>query len=305
MCIKLLWSGFRMKNMLSQYYDLFPDKIYSKKGNIYFFIDDTKVTINRVNNSQLNEKEKNIKIIVKYFTNQNKNISTVLKNKKDEFITKYKNNNYVLLKVNVIDKKITIDNLEENNITGDIENNISNLEEKNIDEIEEKIIEFNKEYTLIQKTVDYFIGVAENCVQLLKKSHEKGKLELKANIDDIDRYNYEELNNPLNFEYICKEKSISNYIKYNIYKGTINYEEIEKIINDEKINIGLLYCYLLYPNYYLNDVMKIIKEIKKEACLNKYIINNNIFLELMKYIYIRKKENLNGISDLYWINICL
>ena len=44
-----------MKNMLSQYYDLFPDKIYSKKGNIYFFIDDTKVTINRINNSQLKD----------------------------------------------------------------------------------------------------------------------------------------------------------------------------------------------------------------------------------------------------------
>ena len=124
--------------------------------------------------------------------------------------------------------------------------------------------------------------------------------ELYYHANGVDDSKISDLNN-----YQPKEKSISNYIKYNIYKGTINYEEIEKIINDEKIDIGLLYCYLLYPNYYLNDVMKIIKEIKKEACLNKYIINNNIFLELMKYIYIRKKENLNGISDLYWINICL
>lgn len=292
-----------MKNMLSQYYNLFPNKIYSKKENVYFFIENDKIVIIKINRSQLDEKEKNIKTVVENLANKNKNISIILKNKKDELITKYKNNSYILLKINTIDRKITLDDLNENNIIEHSEKNINNLEEKNIDKIEEKIIEFNNEYTTIQKTIDYFIGLAENCVQLLKKSYKKGELKLEANIDDIDKYSYEELNNPLNFEYIHKERSISNYIKYNIYEGIINYEEVEKIINDEKINIELLYYYLLYPNFYLNDVIKVIKEIKKENCLNKYINNNNIYLELMKYIYKRKKENLNEISDTFWINI--
>lgn len=292
-----------MKNMLSQYYNLFPDKIYSKKGSIYFFIENDKIIIAKINNSQLDEKEKNIKIVIDNFENKNKNISTILKNKKDELVTKYKNKNYILLKINAIDRKITIDDLEENNIVEYRENNNSSIEKITIDEIEEKIIEFNNEYAMMQRTIDYFIGLAENSVQLLEKSHKKGELKLEANLDDVDKYSYEELNNPLNFEYIHKEKSISNYIKYNIYEGTIDYEEIEKIINDEKINIELLYYYLLYPNFYFNDVIKVMKGIKKEICLNKYINNNIVYLEIMKYIYKRKKEKLNKISDAYWINI--
>ena len=73
-----------------------------------------------------------------------------------------------------------------------------------------------------------------------------------------------EINNIANLEFGNMEKSISAYIKYKIYMDTLNYDEIYTLINNRMLNIELLYAYMLYPNFYFNDVIQIIDNCKKE-----------------------------------------
>lgn len=298
-----------MKNMLSTYYELYPDKVYTKNQKIYFFENENKILVKEISE----ENVQNVKIIIEKYGNlikKQKQFSEIINNKNGEITTKYKNKNYIVLKVNVVNKKVELEDLNSQiikiNDVMDIQKKETEKMKKEIDDLESKIIEFNNEYKIIQKTINYYIGMSENAIQMSNKINNKNDANLIINVKNFDEYDYEEINDPSNFEISSKEKCISNYLKYKIYKNKIVDEEVDKIINFYEIDEIKLYMYLIYSNYYLSDVKKIIKEEDDEKILKKYIVGNLRLKKILEKIKEKIKDENTAIKkDNFWINIDL
>lgn len=287
--------------MLNKYYNLFPDKIFRKNNSFYFFENNEKIVIKALDSIQI----KNISELSDILKHD-KNLSKIILNNENKEITEYKEKKYILLSVIVINRRVYLD---------DLFLKFENLAMKNADNtdlldmisklvvIEKRMLEFNTEYLELQKSFDYFIGLAENSIQLINKIKFDNLKHVVVNISDIDEYNYEEINNIANLEFGNMEKSISAYIKYKIYMDTLNYDEIYSLINNRMLNIELLYAYMLYPNFYFNDVIQIIDNCKKEKCIYKYIKYNNLYIKFMKYLYEELSDNIKSIGNNFWINL--
>lgn len=287
--------------MLNKYYNLFPDKIFRKNNSFYFFENNEKIVIKTLDSIQI----KNISELSDILKHD-KNLSKIILNNENKEITEYKEKKYILLSVIVINRRVYLDDLflkfenlaMKNDDNTDLLDMISKLVV-----IEKRMLEFNTEYLELQKSFDYFIGLAENSIQLINKIKFDNLKHVVVNISDIDEYNYEEINNIANLEFGNMEKSISAYIKYKIYMDTLNYDEIYSLINNRMLNIELLYAYMLYPNFYFNDVIQIIDNCKKEKCIYKYIKYNNLYIKFMKYLYEELSDNIKSIGNNFWINL--
>ena len=287
--------------MLNKYYNLFPDKIFRKNNSFYFFENNEKIVIKMLDSIQIKNISK-LSDILKH----DKNLSKIILNNENKEITEYKEKKYILLRVIVINRRVYLDDLflkfenlaMKNADNTDLLDMISKLEA-----IEKRMLEFNTEYLELQKSFDYFIGLAENSIQLINKIKFDNLKHVVVNISDIDEYNYEEINNIVNLEFGNMEKSISAYIKYKIYMDTLSYDEIYSLINNRMLNIELLYAYMLYPNFYFNDVIQIVDNCKKEKCIYKYIKYNNLYIEFMKYLYEELSDDIKSIGNNFWINL--
>lgn len=287
--------------MLNKFYNLFPDKIFLKNNSFYFFKNNEKIVIKILDSIQV----KNISELSGILKND-ENLSKIILNNENKEITEYKGKKYILLSVKVINRNVYLDDLTlkfknstmKNADNTDLFDMISKLET-----IEKKMLEFNTEYLDLQKSFDYFVGLAENCIQLISKIKFDDLKYVVVNISDIDEYNYEEINNIANLELGSREKSISAYIKYKIYMDTLNYDEIYTLINDKTLNIELLYVYMLYPNFYFTDVMQIVDNHKNEKCIYKYIKYNNLYIKFMKYLYNELSIDAKSIGNNFWINL--
>lgn len=286
-----------MKNMINENYNLFPEKIYKKGNEIYFFANDDKYVIREyIEKSKIDEL---LHLSNEMYEKTKGNSSIIVPGIKNNYIYEYKRKKYILIKVNAVERDIVL-----NDIIclvkskSDDDSTIRNLEKykKQIDSIETKLLEFNKEYPKIQQSIDYFIGLSENGIQLLGKFSKEEKRQnekiIIANIENIDNYNNEELNNPLNMEENDYELALANYIKYKIYLFYVEYDEMEKIFSNNKINHLKLYAYLLYQNYYLNDIEKIIGNKEEEKAIKKYIDNSKKYLDFLLYYTKKAKINL-------------
>ena len=286
-----------MKNMISENYNLFPEKIYKKGNEIYFFVNDDKYVMREyVKKSGIDEL---LQLSNEMYKKTKGNSSVLVPGVGNNYVYEYKRKKYILMKVNSIERNILLDDIiyltrskSENDST------TKNLEKykKQIDDIETKLLEFNKEYPKIQQSIDYFIGLSENGIQLLGKLNREEKNQnegtIIAKIENIDEYNNEELNNPLNMEKNDYELALANYIKYRIYLLHVDYDEMENIFRNDKINHLKLYAYLLYQNYYLSDIVKITRNKEEEKIIKKYIDNRKKYSDFLLYYAEKTKINM-------------
>lgn len=286
-----------MKNMISENYNLFPEKIYKKGNEIYFFVNDDKYVMREyVKKSGIDEL---LQLSNEMYKKTKGNSSVLVPGVGNNYVYEYKRKKYILMKVNSIERNILLDDIiyltrskSENDST------TKNLEKykKQIDDIETKLLEFNKEYPKIQQSIDYFIGLSENGIQLLGKLNRQEKNQnegtIIAKIENIDEYNNEELNNPLNMEKNDYELALANYIKYRIYLLHVDYDEMENIFRNDKINHLKLYAYLLYQNYYLSDIVKITRNKEEEKIIKKYIDNRKKYSDFLLYYAEKAKINM-------------
>lgn len=283
--------------MISENYNLFPEKIYKKGNEIYFFVNDDKYVMREyVKKSGIDEL---LQLSNEMYKKTKGNSSVLVPGVGNNYVYEYKRKKYILMKVNSIERNILLDDIIYlTRSKSEYDSTTKNLEKykKQIDDIETKLLEFNKEYPKIQQSIDYFIGLSENGIQLLGKlsREEKNQNEgtIIAKIENIDEYNNEELNNPLNMEKNDYELALANYIKYRIYLLHVDYDEMENIFRNDKINHLKLYAYLLYQNYYLSDVVKITRNKEEEKIIKKYIDNRKKYLDFLLYYAEKVKINM-------------
>lgn len=293
-----------IKNQIETNYNIKINKIYVDGTKKYFFINDKKIYIKVIKNKD----ETNISELVK-LTNElyvkNKHTQTFLMNDKGKYTIDYKNEKLALLMVN------EAENIELNyndilagtiNVTNELLKVYNIYEEwtKKVDSFEKMIMEYNKEYPLIMKYANYYIGLAENAIQLLANTNYSNEdMNYLGHIIEENNYSYINYSNPFNYIKTSKLYDHANYFKYKIYDNKIDYEELEQIKNnlklekDKKIFLSLI----IFPSEIIEKMINILLNEEKENDLEKYIKKIKDIEKIIKYI----QENIINLECLKWL----
>lgn len=295
-----------MKETIKFYYDTYIKELYEINNGYYFYLNNYKYYF-----IEFNRDIREIDILFKLSNelyNKNILVDTFILNKDNKVLTNIQNKNYVLLRVNSIenDKYNLKDIIKFNNLytsNAKIEP-WSTLWINKIDAFEEKISELNNDYPIIQSSFDYYIGLAENAISYVNDTFiEENNFKINLNHKRIKDAYQGYVNNPLTFTFDYRVRDIAEYIKYNYFNNTINYDEIEEVILYSDLNKGelrLLVGRLLYPSYYLDTIKDIFIYEKNEEELNKYINKINDYELFLQDIYITIKRKYE-IPPIEWL----
>lgn len=299
-----------MKNAIKYYYNLNVENIHQIKKNYKFKIQDTIYMLNICTRNYEEIKEiYNLQLYLKtigFYCHQ------IILNKNNEIVTIINEMPYVLLKVQIQNRKINIgdikittnvpiNNLKLNKIKRD---NWYNLWSKKIDYVEYQISQFGKKYTLIRESSDYYIGIVENCISIL--------IELKKQNQTItishDRINKntttEEFYNPLNYIIDNRVRDIGEYIKSYLLEDKDIIPYLERYIIDQKLDIDeikQLFVRIIYPSKYLDTCEEILNKQDKEKELLKIINNSEEYEQNIKRIY-KFLKNIVPMPEIEWLN---
>lgn len=296
-----------MKNFLNYNYGIIPEKIYSDKKEtkeIYFFINGYKIYIWQLENHDIDNL---IEVSNKLYLNNCK-INTIIANKEGKFTSKFKNKEIVLIRVNIIEN----DNLKFSDVLKMKETKDYKLRKidlpiewtSEVDLLENELSEYNDEHLIIKESFDYFIGCAENAIQLYKSSNNKGHQYSLGHYGNL-KLNLKFFSNPLYIKNVDFNYESANYLKNKFINGTIDYGELNNILREIKNQDSFFAC-LLYPTYYFN-LIKIILSNKDfnydyvNKMLKDIIKNRNKYYEFLIFIKNHLK-NKNEIQLLDWIN---
>lgn len=249
--------------------------IFYKNRNNYYFISEVK-------------NKKNLYKLYYYFINGY--FYKIIFNKKGKFISTYQNKDYILLKYIKYNFKLE-DLIYKNKLA--LSNKKKLLTWRNIwidrsNYIEEKYQKIINKYNIIDESIDYFYGLLEAAIYLLR-DYQKYYDYLYLQHIFINYFDYY---NPCNIKLDVKERDFSNYLKYLFFSNKYKDIYIDKIIikNLNNYNFNLILARLIYPDYYFNLLDELID--------NNYIFNNNIFDEIKNIILLVDDYELY-ISNIY------
>ena len=259
-----------MKNIIKYYYDIDINDYKIIDNNYtfdsYYFI----------------KCYKKINILIYNYLIENKyKVYQIIYNKNGEYITFFKNEPYILLKINDKDK-IDLDFLMKYNIEfiTDYKSNWANMWATKIDFYEKNIDNIKNDK--LKKCFNYYVGVCENAISLFKMldlSNEKIYLSHVRLNNDLDFYN------PINLLLDYKMRDVAEYIKRECYKN--NYKEM--IIFIKKIepllsynDSMLLFIRLMYPTNFFDNYDKYMK---KEEIDNIFVDHISSYETFLKDVY--------------------
>lgn len=293
-----------IKKEIEENYNLKIKKLYKNKKDIYFFVNNKKIYIKEIDKTQENKLNELIKISNELY-DKKKHSQTFLINKDREYTIRYKNKKIVLLLANESENTVINFRDVESNIIEIKSNNFPkyymlNEWKKNIDKIENKLIDYNKEFPIIMKYANYYIGLAENSIQLLetlKKENFEYDYLGHANIEN--KYDCKRLSNPLNYIKTIKLYDMANYFKYKFYSDNIDYDELESIkkyLNDEN-NKKMFFALMVYQGEVFETMERILAGEEEEKEMSFYIKKINKLEEFLKYI----QEKITKIRIITWL----
>lgn len=236
----------------------------------------------------------------------------IVLNKFNSPITIVDNIPYILIRENIINKQIDINDIFyiQNNTVNIkcnkslLRNNLILLWENKIDFYERKISDLNNK-ELIYNSIDYYIGLGENAISYLINNNAKINnyvlSHLRINIlrGSLDFYN------PINYVIDNRTRDFSEYIKDLFMIDKIDktllftYLNYMNFTRDEYI---LLISRMLYPSYYFDLIDRIIFNNENEKILESIINRKEEYLDIIRNIYIHA-NNIRRINIPYieWI----
>lgn len=300
-----------MKNAIIYYYKLNPEKLYQKNNNYEFEINNQKYILTKYKR-RIEELDSLYKLhlyirMYRYYCHE------IILNSENKILTYINNTPYILLKLIKIKEIITIkDILYLTNIKVDINNfreitrkNWSDLWSKKNDYLEYQVSQFGKQYPLIRESSDYYIGIVENCIQLLNQTN-IWKTNYTISHDRIrNKEIQQDFYNPLNFILDNRTRDMSEYIKIKIYDDNDIYitDNIEQLINNNFLNekeIQLLFIRIIYPSKYMDLCEKIIDNKKTENTLITLINKTQNYEANIKKIYKLLKKYVR-LPEIEWL----
>ena len=254
-------------------------------------------------------------ININYMLNINKRLirhtlsSEIIINKDNEYISKYDDKSYILIKVFVSNnKKITLDEinyLANSLYTDNINSNWGLLWEKKIDYLENLIYENGKKYPIMVDSFNYFVGMAENAISYYNDILDTNNYRYVISHKNI-RWNdsLEDLYNPLNIIFDYQVRDVAEYIKNAFFLN--NNDIINEINNYLHINplsltdVKLLIARLLYPSFYFQMYEDILVYGMNEKIINLVIDKLPRYENYLRNIIDYFKRNYD-IPDIPWL----
>lgn len=290
-----------MKNILNYYYKMIVDE-NKIDDNGYFSYDNHLFCLYEYKRS-LSEIDA-LDYLNNLMLSKGIKVNRIIRNIFNQVITYHDNRNLCLIMINYqYSNKSNIKFIKSfNNIEFNVlkRNNWGKLWSMKIDYIEYQLAHINNSYPLLNDSINYYIGLAENAISYFNR----------LDLNNISLYishrriSIDNIYNPLEFVIDYKVRDIGEYIKYNFFNKSMTINEIKSYISAlslENIDYILLYIRLLYPSYYFDLYDEIINEKKEETEINKVIELNSSYEELLYEIYsiFKRKINILGID---WIN---
>lgn len=297
-----------MKDLLNYYYYIITDRINMINHNYYFFYQNNYFCLYRYNSSL--EDINSVFKLNSYMSYNNYKINKIILNKDNHILTIYQGNYYILVLLNINQKKL-VDLQEIINFNNRILNlNILNrtnwllLWSNKIDNIEYSIIHIMHKYKIIYNSIYYYIGLCENAISYLKFINIKNDnigichKRVLSTTTLIDFYN------PLNLIIDYRIRDLAEYFKSCFFTKKLSILDI--INNFKKIkmsNIDYIFFYIrmLFPSFYFDLYDQILNgKIQEEKILEitKYQDDYEYLLYEI-YLVIKKQVNIMGID---WIN---
>lgn len=291
-----------MKNVINYYYNLFPEKIFYKNDDYYFFINDTRYSfvkykldedINEIYNMHLDILRRNI-YLHHIILNKNGMVLTIIDG--DAYVlmeTLYYGNNVSLYniipftKINTESKKVDWAKLW----------SIKN------DYLEFELNEFGLKYPLLRKSFGYFIGLGESSISIVNTLQKQDITYVYAHRRISKKNTTFDLYNPLNIIVDLKVRDTSEYFKQSFFKGDSIDEELDLYFHDTKLTTYeymMFFARMLYPTYYFD----LFEDVINKKCDEKkiqFIIDKIYEYEIiLKKIYNFYKSFMN-IYPIEWL----
>lgn len=292
-----------MKNALNYYYNLNIDNIHQKNKNYYFKVNNLQYMLLECVNEEINDiYSLNVYLIRNY------PFYKIILNKDNKVITIINETNYILLEINNnikelnLNEIIKINNISIVNFNKLRRDNWYTLWTNKIDYFEYQINQIGKKYPIIRESFNYYIGLAETAISLIKSINNEG-MYLSLSHKRIN--NAFDLYNPLNLIIDVRIRDICEYFKFCFFENKNVFKELELFLNYNKLSYNESVYFLarmLFPTYYFDLYEKIIANEVKEEEIKKIISKVDKYEKLLKYIYLNFKNNNLYIDWLEKIN---
>lgn len=235
----------------------------------------------------------------------------IILNNKNEIITPYNNQNYILLKKNITSNEpITINDIINFSNYTSLDWNLEKLNRTNwkelwiikIDYFEYQLSQIGNKYPLLCKMFGYYEGIVENGIQLFDMYSIKGNVCVSHKRLDINT-SLSEFYNPLNFIIDYKIRDIAEYFK----KKVISYVDIDSeiiyfldnyIVNDTDRILFMIRFF--FPSFYFDVYEKVMIETSNKKKLDNILVNSNKYEMLLKKIYAYVSTYIN-IPSIDWL----
>ncbi len=279
-----------MKNFLEYYYHFLNLTVHERKGYYYFEYHHHYYIF-----LYTNRNGDEINAIYRLNTNLKKYHKIIL-NRNNSPITYFHGRQYVLLRINCQNTNIDYLDLKAQRVALDkgiiplLRNNWVSLIEKKIDYLEYQREHIKSQYQVLDESVDYFIGMAENSISYLNHMVSKPTdtdylvISHRRICSSKKIFFY----NPLNIVIDHKARDISEYLKFLFVENLYDYNTLNKIIISSGLsNYGyqLLYGRMLYPSFYFDIYEKIINDREVESSSYSIIRRTGEYEEYLEMIY--------------------
>lgn len=288
-----------MKNTIMYYYGFENISIIRQKRRKYIKHNNDIYIICRVYNEkevlELYEITREIPFFYKFIPNKDGSIFTMYQ----DFV-------FVLLKINDKSSIITQNknqiSLDENKKYYLDRSDWYELWTRKNDYYEYQYQHIKGKYKVIDESINYYIGLAENAISYIAnipinlKEQEKKGLYPKRLLES-------EYHNPLNYVIDYKERGLSETLKYLFLNKKYLSQNIEKIIlsyNCTETGYKLLYGRMLYPSMYFDIYDKVINDFENEKELVNVIKRLKEYEEYLKEIY-RIISKHTKIKNIDWL----
>ena len=291
-----------MKNALNYYYNLHIENIHQKDRNYYFKVNNLQYMLLECGIEEINDIY-NLNI---YLT-KNYPFYKIILNKENKILTAINEMNYILLEINNnkelnINEIIKINNISIVNFNKLRRDNWYTLWTNKIDYFEYQINQIGKKYPIIRESFNYYIGLAETAISLVKTLSGK---EIYLSLSHKRITNPFDLYNPLNLIIDIRVRDICEYFKFCFFDNKNIFKELELFLNYNKLSYDESIYFLarmLFPTYYFDLYEKIVANEIKEEEIKKVISKVDKYEKLLKYIYLNLKNNNLYIEWLEKIN---
>lgn len=302
-----------MNNYIDYYYNLYPNTIEKVGRNYRFFLNNEKYYIIMYERN-LEEIDTLVKLN-KEMIERGSLVHEIVLTKDGKAVFLCDNNSYALLRV-YINENIPIkiedifymldynDTIKPNNIIGRM--NWANLWSSKVDYFEYHIGHLIKKYPYMYKTIDYYLGLAENAISYVKDIKTPASLISICHRRIGVTSTLFDLYNPFNLVIDYKVRDIAEYIKSVFFYGENSC--VECVVNSEnmivdKCNIilerifkkyifdnealKLLFARLLFPSYYFDLYENVIDNSLNENVISCIIKKSSAYEEFLKIILLK------------------